>query len=83
MDPEKESLNIFLAALGTMLSLFGINFRWTHAISKKVDSCVPKEDFTHRMDRMEDSIKDDIQLIRIEISKLAERRLKTRKTDGD
>lgn len=72
--PEKDPTIIqgFLATIGTALTLFGINVRWVHSMGKKVDlvdtrvdkipeKYIMKEDFNHRVDRLEEELKSNMK----------------------
>ena len=76
-----ESYGI-LGLFAAMLSWVGINAKWTHNLQKKLGECaekyVAKEDFTHRIDRLEDSMDRGFKDHKDLIIKLMERRDKPR-----
>lgn len=74
--PEKDTNLIagFLATIGTALTLFGFNLRWIHAMGQRVDDVdtkvdkipekyIMKEDFNHRVDRLEEHIEANLNRI--------------------
>ena len=74
--PEKDTNLIagFLATIGTALTLFGFNLRWIHSMGQRVDDVdtkvdkipekyIMKEDFNHRVDRLEEHIETNLNRI--------------------
>ena len=74
--PEKDTTFIvgFLATIGTALALFGVNVRWIHNMTRQIEKVdarvdkipekyIMKEDFNHRVDRLEGELKGDISKI--------------------
>ena len=77
MSDEKD-ISTWLAMFGAMLSWVGINAKWTHSLQRKVGKCsevyVVKDDFNHRVDRLEDSMNDSFN----RMYDILERRVKSR-----
>ena len=65
---DENNIGMWATMFGSMLAWIGINTKWTHALQKRVNKAnikcaetfTSKEDFNHRIDRLEDTLKADI-----------------------
>lgn len=68
--------------LAPIFMILGLNMRWSWLLHKKIGECperyVSTKAFNHRVDRLEDSVKAEINGLYEHINKLAERRYKER-----
>jgi hypothetical protein len=74
MADDGKLIGGFIATIGTALTLFGINVRWVNNLNSKVDNYttkvdslhsefISKDDFTHRIDRLEDGFREDMNRV--------------------
>ena len=72
-----------LAIVLTILTTMGINFKWIHSLQAKVnkfpEKYIMKEDFNHRMDRLEDALEKGITGVHERMDGFMERRKCDRK----
>ncbi|MCK5236484.1 MAG: hypothetical protein KAR06_05800 [Deltaproteobacteria bacterium] len=77
MSDEKD-IGMWATFFTSLIAATGLNFKWTQNLQKRLNKCattyVPKDDFNHRIDRLEDNMKADFN----RIYDLVERREKPR-----
>ena len=60
---DENNYSMWATFFTSLIAATGLNFKWTQNLQKRLNKCattyVPKDDFNHRIDRLEDNMKAD------------------------